>query len=47
MTLRGVVKFRWRQGDRLPRQQEAATEAGHASKAGSDPAGYSAATCVL
>ena len=47
VTLRGVVKFRWRQGDRLPRQQEASTEAGHASKAGSDPAGYSAATCVL
>ena len=47
VTLRGVVKFRWRQGDRLPRQQEAATEAGHASKAGADPAGYSAATCVL
>jgi len=47
VTLRGVVKFRWRQGDKLPRQQEAATEAGHASKAGSDPAGYSAASCVL
>jgi hypothetical protein len=47
VTLRGVVKFRWRQGDRLPRQQEATTEAGHASKAGSDPVGYSAATCVL
>ncbi len=47
MTLRGVVKFRWRRGDTLPRQQEVATEAGHASKAGSDPAGYSAATCVL
>lgn len=47
VTLRGVVKFRTRQGDKLPRQQEAATEAGHSSKAGSDPAGYSAATCVL
>jgi hypothetical protein len=47
VTLRGVVRFRWRQGDRLPRQQEAATEGGHSSKAGSDPAGYSAATCAL
>lgn len=47
VTLRGVVKFRTRQGDKLPRQQEAATEAGHSSKAGSDPAGYSAASCVL
>lgn len=47
VTLRGVVKFRWRKGDTLPRQQEVATEAGHPSKAGSDPAGYSAATCVL
>jgi len=47
VTLRGVVKFRWRKGDTLPRQQEVVTEAGHPSKAGSDPAGYSAATCVL
>ena len=47
VTLRGVVKFRTRRGDWLPRQQEAATEAGHSSKAGSDPVGYSAATCVL
>ncbi|MDA0179098.1 hypothetical protein OJ997_02230 [Solirubrobacter phytolaccae] len=46
-TLRGVVKFRWRRGEALPRQQEVVTEAGHPSKAGSDPAGYSAATCVL
>ena len=47
VTLRGVVKFRWRKGDTLPRQQEVVTEAGHPSKAGSDPAGYSAATCAL
>jgi hypothetical protein len=47
VTLRGVVKFRTRRGDSLPRQQETATEAGHSSKAGSDPAGYSAASCVL
>jgi hypothetical protein len=47
VTLRGVVKFRTRRGDSLPRQQEAATEGGHSSKAGSDPVGYSAATCTL
>ena len=45
--LRGVVRFRWRRGDTLPRNDEAATEAGHRSSAGSDPQGYSAATCVL
>ena len=47
MLLRGVVRFRWRQGDTLPRRAELATEAGHRSGAGADPAGYSAATCVL
>ena len=46
-TLRGVVRFRWRRGDSLPRQDEVVTEAGHRSSAGADPAGYSAATCVL
>jgi hypothetical protein len=45
--LRGVVKFRWRRGDTLPRHAEVATEAGHRSSAGADPAGYSAATCTL
>ena len=47
VTLRGVVKFRTRRGDSLPRHQEAATEGGHSSRAGSDPVGYSAATCTL
>jgi hypothetical protein len=45
--LRGVVRFRWRRGDSLPKQAEAATEAGHRSSAGADPADYSAATCAL
>jgi hypothetical protein len=45
--LRGVVRFRWRRGDTLPRQAELVTEAGHRSSAGADPAGYSAATCAL
>src|SRR3954454_923297 len=46
-VLRGVVKFRWRRGDTLPKQSEVATESGHKSSAGADPAGYSAATCAL
>jgi hypothetical protein len=47
VTLRGVVRFRWRRGDATPRSAEVATEAGHRSSAGADPAGYSAATCAL
>jgi hypothetical protein len=47
VTLRGVVRFRWRKGGALPRNAEVATEAGHRSSAGSDPAGYSAASCSL
>jgi hypothetical protein len=47
VTLRGVVRFRWRKGGALPRADEVATEAGHRSAAGSDPVGYSAATCSL
>jgi hypothetical protein len=47
VTLRGVVRYRWRRGDTLPRQAELATEAGHRSSAGADPEDYSAATCVL
>src|SRR3954470_8595979 len=47
VTLRGVVRFRWRRGDVLPREAELATEAGHRSSAGADPPAYSAATCVL
>src|SRR4051794_16285510 len=47
VTLRGVVRFRWRRGDALPKQDEVATEAGHRSSAGADPPGYSAATCAL
>src|SRR3954447_10891049 len=46
-VLRGVVRFRWRRGDTLPRQAEEVTEAGHRSGAGADPPGYSAATCAL
>ena len=45
--LRGRGALRWRSGDALPRQAELVTEAGHRSSAGADPAGYSAATCML
>jgi hypothetical protein len=47
VTLRGVVKFRWRKGDALPRTDEVVTEGGHRSSAGADPTGYSAANCEL
>jgi hypothetical protein len=47
VTLRGVVRFRWRKGDQLPRTSEVVTEAGHKSSAGSDPAGFSAGICAL
>jgi hypothetical protein len=47
VTLRGVVRFRWRKGDALPRTAEVVTEGGHRSSAAADPAGYSAANCEL
>ena len=47
VMLRGVVKFRWRRGDTLPKTSEVVTESGHRSSAGADPAGYSAANCAL
>ena len=48
VTLRGMVKLRWRRGDGAPlRQVEVATEPGHRSSAGADPADYSAETCTL
>jgi hypothetical protein len=47
VTLRGVVRYRWRKGDALPRTSEVVTEGGHRSSAGAEPAGYSAANCEL
>jgi hypothetical protein len=48
VMLRGMVRLRWRRADGAPlRQIELATEAGHRSSAGADPADYSAATCAL
>jgi len=47
VTLRGIVQLRWRKAGAIVRQAELATEAGHRSSAGADPADYSAATCTL
>jgi len=45
--LRGKVDFEWRIGTRVVRRERVRTEKGHRSGAGSDPKGYSAATCTL
>jgi hypothetical protein len=47
LRLRGKVDFEWRIGKRVVRRERALTDAGHRSGAGSDPKGYSAATCTL
>jgi hypothetical protein len=46
-TLRGVVTFQWRRGGATLLSTTRPTSAGHRSLAGSDPRGYSAATCTL
>lgn len=45
--LRGKVNFQWRRGKRVVAHAALLTTAGHRSAVGSDPAGYSAATCVI
>ncbi len=47
LTMRGVVSFQWRHGTTVVAQASRPTSAGRTSLAGSDPAGYSAATCVI
>jgi hypothetical protein len=47
VTLRGMVQFRWRRNGVVVRSAQLATEAGHRSSAGADPADYSAASCTL
>jgi hypothetical protein len=47
VTLRGVVDFQWRRGRTLLQSAERTTTSGHRSLAGADPAGYSAATCII
>ncbi|MHB8532318.1 MAG: hypothetical protein ACYDC2_06330 [Solirubrobacteraceae bacterium] len=46
-TLRGVVDYQWRRGGRVLQSGTRTTTAGHSSRAGADPAGYSAAGCLI
>jgi hypothetical protein len=46
-TLRGVVSFQWRRGTTIMHTVSRPTTAGQLSLAGADPAGFSAATCVI
>jgi hypothetical protein len=46
-TLRGVVSFRWRKGASVLDSVTRPTTAGRHSLAGADPAGFSAATCLV
>jgi hypothetical protein len=47
VTLRGVVDVQWRRGSTVEVSAAVPTTAAHKSLAGADPAGYSAATCVI
>lgn len=45
--LRGVVDFQWRRGKKVLLSATRPTTGAHKSVAGSDPAGFSAATCSI
>jgi hypothetical protein len=47
VLLRGRVGFRWTRGNRVLRTDRRLTSGGRRSTAGSDPPGFSAATCLL
>ena len=47
VTLRGVVDFQWRRGGTVLLSTSRASTVGHKSLAGADPAGFSAATCLI
>ncbi|MEA2149291.1 MAG: hypothetical protein QOD69_1121 [Solirubrobacteraceae bacterium] len=47
VLLRGKVSFEWRVKDVVMRSASMRTQKGHKSSAGSDPPGYSAATCTV
>ena len=47
VTFRGVVRYRWVKHGRVVARAVKITEAGHRSTTGSDPEGYSAATCSI
>jgi hypothetical protein len=46
-TLRGVVEFQWRRGKTVLQSATRFTTAAHKSVSGADPAGYSAAQCLI
>jgi hypothetical protein len=45
--LRGVVTFEWREGGEVVRRARKRTTSNHPDTKGSDPAGFSAATCTI
>ena len=45
--LRGVVTFEWRKEGEVTRRARKRTSPGHPDTMGSDPAGFSAATCAI
>jgi len=45
--LRGVVSFQWRRGATVVTSVSRPTTAGHRSKAGADPPGFSSVTCSI
>ena len=47
LTFRGVVSFQWRHGSRVLASASRVSSAGRESLKGSDPAGFSAATCRI
>ncbi len=47
VTIRGVVAFQWRRGGTVLARASRPTSPGRVSLAGSDPAGFSAAQCVI
>ncbi len=46
-TIRGLVTFQWRRGARILHEVTRTTSAAHKSVADADPAGYSAAQCMI
>jgi hypothetical protein len=45
--LRGAVTFEWREAGKVVRRARKSTTASHPNTAGSDPAGFSSATCTI
>jgi hypothetical protein len=46
-TLRGVVDYQWRRGHKVVQSGARPTTPGHSSRAGADPAGFSAPSCLI